>query len=524
MVEFSIVCPIHNEVNLIPITLPSFYSVNPSELVLCLDKPAPKNVVKTINKIASWFHAKELTRIVEVERNPDFAFHQAWVRRKGFLEAKYDRILTTDIDLCINKNVLKAIKLVGKNSVGLASLSKLHYPHNLTDYWRVGVIIFLRDIIHGILDSIIATTTFSGLYSLWRPYWLDSESGEEVERLVNPKQFYRGESPKHVKTSPISGEDTFLRDSMVKKYSCVYLKDIGAVDLGFSLESRPEIQYAIGQYFAKQGRSIIVSFGRTFLRAQPYYLKGFLSEKAKKLHKEGKDQNRRKNSLKLINKIKFHIDEIIWSQSLMFTLHRLLAITNRRFGGQIFPVGSEEFLKPYMFPLNKGCFVDVGANFGVWTNFVAEKGFEVHAFEPSPRPYKHLTKNASFNVHTYNTALGDKEAVAELNLHETSGHNGLVKRAKDFSGRTIKIQIKTLDSFQLENIGLIKIDTEGYEVPILLGAKETILKWKPRLIIEVHSPYKEQSTIITNILKSMEYVVIKKHKIGSYQPMLIGEP
>jgi len=226
----------------------------------------------------------------------------------------------------------------------------------------------------------------------------------------------------------------------------------------------------------------------------------------------------------LLDKIKFHIDECIGSRSIRFTLHRLLAIINRRLGGKVFPIGSEELIKPYMTPLNKGCFVDVGAHFGIWTNYVAKKGFEVHAFEPSPRPYKYLAKNAPPNVKVYNVALGDRNGEAMLILHQTSGHDGFVHKAKDFTGKTINVPIRTLDSFRLENVGLIKIDTEGFEVPVLLGARGTILRWKPRLIIEVHSPCKEQATIITSILRSMGYVVIRKYKLGTYQPMLIGEP
>jgi FkbM family methyltransferase len=177
-----------------------------------------------------------------------------------------------------------------------------------------------------------------------------------------------------------------------------------------------------------------------------------------------------------------------------------------------------------MIPLNKGCFVDVGANFGIWTRYVAKMDFKVHAFEPSPQPFKHLAKNAPPNVYVYNVALGEKEGEGLLNLHDTHGHDGLVKKAKDFTGKTIKVPIKTLDSFKIKNVGLIKIDTEGYEIPVLLGARKTILRWKPRIIIEVHSPYKEQTTIITNMLKKMGYAVIRKHKLRTYQPMLIGEP
>lgn len=226
----------------------------------------------------------------------------------------------------------------------------------------------------------------------------------------------------------------------------------------------------------------------------------------------------------LLSKIKFHISECLSSRSIRFTLHRLLAIINRRLGGKVFPIGSEEFIKPYMTPLNNGCFVDVGANFGIWTRYVANMGFEVHAFEPSPRPYKFLAENATPNIHVYNVALGEKNEEGFLYLHKTSGHDGLIKKGRDFTGKAIKVPIRTLDSFKLKNVGLIKIDTEGYEIPVLLGGKETIRKWKPRIIVEVHTPCKEQATIISNILKEMGYYIIKKYKLGTYQPILIGEP
>ena len=46
--------------------------------------------------------------------------------------------------------------------------------------------------------------------------------------------------------------------------------------------------------------------------------------------------------------------------------------------------------------------------------------------------------------------------------------------------------IRKLDSLRLPEVGVIKIDTEGYETPILQGAKESIQKYNPRLVIEIH--------------------------------------
>ena len=268
------VCPIKDEINLIPVTLPSFYNVNPSEVILCFDDPPDKKAYTLARHIAQKYDIP--TKFIFVKRDPEWRFHQACVRRKGFLEAKYDRILTCDIDLIINKNVLKAVELVGKNGIGLVSLSKIRYPKKLTDYWREAIMLFLRNVIHGILDKIVATTTFTGLYAVFRPYWLETEPLEQVKKLVNPKQVnkesYRVLEPE----SPIMGEDTFLRDCMQKKYKCIYLRDIGAIDLGTPLEDNPTVQYTIGRYFALQGRPLLVSLGRAIVRAQPHYLMGYL--------------------------------------------------------------------------------------------------------------------------------------------------------------------------------------------------------------------------------------------------------
>jgi len=275
--KFSVVVPVKDEVDLIRQTLWSYYAVEPSEVLICTDKPCAKNVRKVINEIAESYHMKDITRIIEVERDPKWNFHQAHVRRTGFKKAKYDRILTVDIDLVINRNVLRALKLVGKNNVGLVSCSKFRYPKSLVDLWRTGTITFLRKIVHGMLDPFMEITIFSGLYALWRPFWLDSEPEEKIKKLVNPKQFYRGEYAGEVPADvDPTGEDTHLRDCMLEKHRCIYLRDIGAIMLRDVYEDVPYVQFMKGQYFRRRGRSLLVSVGRAFLRAQPHYLAGYL--------------------------------------------------------------------------------------------------------------------------------------------------------------------------------------------------------------------------------------------------------
>jgi hypothetical protein len=51
--------------------------------------------------------------------------------------------------------------------------------------------------------------------------------------------------------------------------------------------------------------------------------------------------------------------------------------------------------------------------------------------------------------------------------------------------RQIEVQVKPLDDFALSDVTFIKIDVEGHEVEVLIGASETIKKWRPYVLVEV---------------------------------------
>jgi len=229
-------------------------------------------------------------------------------------------------------------------------------------------------------------------------------------------------------------------------------------------------------------------------------------------------------------KVKTHIEDMASARNFRFTFHRALAILGRRIRlpNAILPYGftGEKHLMKYMDPLHNGCFVDVGASIGVWTEPLAKKGVTVHAFEPSPRPHQKLVHLARThpNIQVYPYALGDDCYNSKLNLHHGSGHNSIVQKAWDFTGHQMLVTVRTLDSFKLENVGLIKIDTQAYELQVLQGAKETIARDKPRLIIEVHYPYKQHLREITRFLRELGYQWIVELVQGKPHFHVIGDP
>lgn len=287
MKKFSVVIPVKNEVDLIRRNLSSWCELKPSEIILCFDKPAPDDCVALARLIARFYNVH--LRILEVERNSEYSFHQAWVRRKGFLEAKHDRILTGDIDLIVNKNVLKAVKMVGKNNVGLVSCSKFRVPTNLTSLWRCFGHNILRKIIaialtQQFIPPGLRMTTFTGLYAISRPCWRQSED-EGIKTLVNPKQALRGDytSSNPLGATSCPGEDSYLRDCMVKKFKVVYLHDIGAKDVQNALRNHPSVQFEVGRYNAlERNRSLLGAIVHTICYFHPYYLQGFLNGRKEK--------------------------------------------------------------------------------------------------------------------------------------------------------------------------------------------------------------------------------------------------
>ena len=259
---FSIMMSVKGEYDLLRHSLPACYSVRPAEVVLCFDKPAPANCVQLAKSIAAQ-HKEIKTRIIEVERNPEWRFHQAWVRRSGFRAAEHNRILAVDADLIINRNVLKAVNLVGKDNIGLVSCSKFYPIKNPLGLWRA-VAYHLARRVH--------FAPFTGLYAIFRPYWLDSED-EGIKKLEDPR------TERALGSLAAVGEDTYLRNCMLTRHRVVYLRDIGAHCMTRYVEDVSHVQFELGRYMAARGHTLRRTLLKAFMYARIHYLRGYLYQK-----------------------------------------------------------------------------------------------------------------------------------------------------------------------------------------------------------------------------------------------------
>lgn len=125
--------------------------------------------------------------------------------------------------------------------------------------------------------------------------------------------------------------------------------------------------------------------------------------------------------------------------------------------------------------------VDIGANVGLWTRVMAVCFDRVTAFEPSYECHEafRLNNQASDKWICHDVALGNERRMITLNTKLRSTGFTKVDDAGD-----LVVEQRTLDSFDLRDVDLIKIDVEGWEHNVVKGAVETIRRCKPVMIIE----------------------------------------
>lgn len=131
------------------------------------------------------------------------------------------------------------------------------------------------------------------------------------------------------------------------------------------------------------------------------------------------------------------------------------------------------------FVKNRDVFVDVGGHCALW-GMQAEQDFaNIHAFEPNPEfaeIYPHNMRTHNWCLHR--VALGDREDTVSLGFEKGSSGGTYVVEGDG------NIPMRTLDSFEIEHCDLMKIDVEGYELPVVMGARDTIRRTKPVIVIE----------------------------------------
>jgi FkbM family methyltransferase len=136
--------------------------------------------------------------------------------------------------------------------------------------------------------------------------------------------------------------------------------------------------------------------------------------------------------------------------------------------------------------------IDVGANVGTYVHSLRRYARRVIAYEPIPAMAEELRRKFRRNVDVNVVALSDVAGVVELRIpliedQEVLGCSTIApEAAADYPVyRTIEVQTDRLDNVYRGQVGCMKIDVEGHELAVLRGARETIRRCRPRLLVEI---------------------------------------
>ena len=126
--------------------------------------------------------------------------------------------------------------------------------------------------------------------------------------------------------------------------------------------------------------------------------------------------------------------------------------------------------------------LDIGANVGEWARPLAKRFNKVICFEPNPNFRDCFVKNINEdNVILHPYGLSTHSHTADQGTNDT--HLNFI--VGDTEPRDGDIECRSLDSFGFTEVDYIKIDVDGFEVPVLRGAEQTLRKNNPVINIEM---------------------------------------
>ncbi len=177
---------------------------------------------------------------------------------------------------------------------------------------------------------------------------------------------------------------------------------------------------------------------------------------------------------------------------------------------------------------------DVGAYRGLLTLCFASRAKQVVSFEPNTKNHNRLQENLRLNG--IKNVEVRKVGVGSRNETRTMVGNPLVPACSSVDEKTVAEMLRTGAGTVAEEISIvaldeevpraglplpdfIKIDTEGWEIEALRGARNTLELHKPALFLEMHGETirekKRKAAEIVNFLWEMNYRNIRHIETGT---------
>jgi FkbM family methyltransferase len=142
--------------------------------------------------------------------------------------------------------------------------------------------------------------------------------------------------------------------------------------------------------------------------------------------------------------------------------------------------------------------VDVGANLGVYTEVLRCNSRRVIAIEPHPELARRLRRAFSGEVGVVNAALSDRLGRGSMRVPVARGREVDTRGSLQLSSAECEtvvreVELLTLDSLELRDVGFVKIDVEGHELEVIRGSSRLIQDNRPRLLLELEERHRAGS-------------------------------
>ena len=212
--------------------------------------------------------------------------------------------------------------------------------------------------------------------------------------------------------------------------------------------------------------------------------------------------------------------------------------------------GTEAFVTKYMFyegfesyeynwlfkdlAQNAHCFLDVGANIGLYSVLAAKYNpqIKVHAFEPGLGAVHYLRKNIEGNqisaqVQVHELAMSNQDS--QLEFHEAAhpkfpwlkqnlnGSSSLQAEHGRTKSKAYQVDVCRLGSFlaqqQLEQFDLLKLDTEHTEQLIIADSQELLAANRPLIMIEIYPEIADEIQTLLSGWSAYHYLRLERPQL-----------
>jgi FkbM family methyltransferase len=179
---------------------------------------------------------------------------------------------------------------------------------------------------------------------------------------------------------------------------------------------------------------------------------------------------------------------------------------------------------------NQATAIDVGANVGIFARYLSVHFANVIAIEPTPYLAKRLEMTLPRNCRVEAAALGDQNGNVtlrvpvdgtgkEMHALSTAAHGNSLSLIKNAGFIERNVPMRQLDEIAapVKKLMFVKIDVEGFEGEVLVGATKTLSLRRPVVQLEISRAHNPNYRDVLKLFETHRYIVFAMQKNGLYK-------